>query len=95
MICLTKSMLPVYSESVANKEATRFDSLNTSKRTDRAMRFFYVRMSLHAFFGRQWRGSLRACWFPLVYQSVNPTICRPPRLTVGSGSTAHQGACHD
>lgn len=83
-----------YASDIPEKEGNGFDSLNTSKRTDRATRFFFVRMLLRVSYERRWRGGLRACWFPLVYQSVNPTTCRSPRLTAGRGVTTHQGGSH-
>ena len=78
-----------YDSNVPDKEGAGFDSLNTSKRTDRAMRFFYVRMPSCALYERRWRGGPRACWFPLVCQSVNPAIRRSPCLTAGRGVTTH------
>jgi hypothetical protein len=72
-------------------EELGFDSLITQERTDGAMPFFYVRMLSRSFYERRWRGSLRAYWFSFVYQSINPVICRSPRLIAGSGSTAHKG----
>jgi hypothetical protein len=77
-----------YRGAVPEKEGAGFDSLNAIKRTHRAMRFFYVCSSPIVLNGRRWWGSLRACWFSFLHQSVNPTICRPPHLTVGRGSTA-------
>jgi hypothetical protein len=71
------------------KEGTRVESLNTSKRTNGAMPFFLVRQLSHAY-GRRWRGSLRACRVPLVFRSLNPVICRSPHLRVGNGLTVHQ-----
>ena len=83
-----------YASDIPEKEGNGFDSLNTSKRTDRVTRFFFVCMLLRVSYERRWRGGLRACWFPLVYQSVNPTTCRSPRLTAGRGVTTHQGGSH-
>ncbi len=75
---------------VPEKEGAGFSSLKVQKRTNGAMPFFYVRMPLIVLYGRQWRGSLRACWFPFVHQSANPVICRPPHLAVGHGLTAQK-----
>lgn len=72
-----------YPTHAPEKEGARFGSLNTSKRTDRASRFFFVRLPSCASMGRRWRGSLRARWFALVYQSSNPAICRSSRLEAG------------
>ena len=77
-----------YRLMVSEKKENGFDSLNAKKRTNRAMRFFYVRLPLFVLNGRRWRGSLRACWYSFLRRSVNPIICRPPRLTAGGGLTA-------
>lgn len=87
--CQTRT--PYYSH-VPEKKGNRFGSLKSQKRTDRATRFFFVRMPLSAFYERRWRGSLRACWFSFVHQSSNPATCRPPRLEAGRGLTAQKEA---
>lgn len=74
--------------NVPEKEGAGFDRLTAKKRTDGAMPFFYVCMSSHVLNEWRWRESLRACWFSFLHQSINPTICRSPRLIAGSGSTA-------
>lgn len=81
-----------YSVSVPDKEGNRLGRLKRKKRTHRAMRFFYVRMLLRVSYGRQWQGSLRACWFFFFHQSTNPAICRSPRLVAGRGVTAKKEA---
>lgn len=81
-----------YSSSVPDKEGNRLGRLKRKKRTYRAMRFFYVRMLLRVSYGRQWQGSLRACWFFFFHQSTNPAICRSPRLVAGRGVTAKKEA---
>ena len=86
----TRRRRTAYSSHVPDKEGNRLGRLKVQKRTDRAMRFFYVRMLSHALYERRWRGSLRACWFSFVHQSTNPVICRSPRLVAGSGSTAQR-----
>jgi hypothetical protein len=75
---------PYYS-FVPDKEGNGFSSPITQKRTDRAMRFFYVRMPSCALYGRRWQGSLRARWLSFVCRSTNPVICRSPRLVAGRG----------
>lgn len=84
-IGLARHRRTAYDSGVPDKEGARLGRLNTHKRTDRAMRFFYVRMPSCALYERRWRGSLRACWFSFVYQSSNPAICRSPRLDAGRG----------
>ncbi|MET3130285.1 hypothetical protein AAKU55_000538 [Oxalobacteraceae bacterium GrIS 1.11] len=87
MLALARRRRTAYYADVPDKEGNRFDSLNRKKRTNRAMRFFYVHMPSCAFYERRWWGSLRACWFFFFRQSVNPAICRSPRLTAGHGTT--------
>ncbi len=82
--------LASYACCVPEKKGNKFDSLNCTRRTNRAMRFFYV---CHAFVRTLWAamvGSLRAAGY-LVHQSVNPAICCPPRLTAGRSVTTVQG----
>jgi hypothetical protein len=88
----TRRRRTAYSSHVPDKEGNGFGSLNAKKRTDRAMRFFFVRMLSHALYERRWQGSLRACWFSFLRQSSNPVICRSPHLEVGRGSTANKEA---
>ena len=75
-------------ERVPDKEGNGFDSLIAKERMNGAMPFFYVCMSSRVLNERRWRGSLRAYWFSFLHQSINPVICRSPRLIAGSGSTA-------
>lgn len=81
-----------YYSHVPDKEGNRLGRLKSQKRTDRAMRFFFVRMPLSASYERRWRGSRKACWFSFVHQSSNPATCRPPRLDAGRGLTAQKEA---
>jgi Rha family phage regulatory protein len=74
-----------YYSAVPDKEGNGFDRPTTQKRTDRAMRFFYVRMPSCALYERRWWGSLRARWLSFVCRSINPIICRSPRLIAGRG----------
>lgn len=81
-----------YDSPIPEKEGIRLGRLHAQKRTDRAMRFFYVRLPSCVSYERRWRGSLRACWFSFVRQSTNPAICRSPRLVAGRGLTAQKEA---
>lgn len=81
-----------YDPCVPEKKGNRFGSLNRKKRTNRAMRFFYVRVLSHVSYERRWQGSLRACWVFFFHQSSNPVICRPPRLEAGRGLTVKKEA---
>lgn len=100
-IALAPALLPAalarrrrraYASDVPEKEGNRYGSLKSQKRTDRATRFFYVRMPSCAFNERRWRGSLRACWFSFVHQSSKPATCRSPRLEARRGLTAQKEA---
>lgn len=84
-IALARCQQTEYSPYVPDKEGNGFDSSTTQKRTDRALRFFYVRMPSCALYERRWRGSRKARWLSFVCRSVNPVICRSPRLTAGRG----------
>lgn len=88
-IILARHRRSPYDSAVPEKKGNRLGRLNTSKRTRRAMRFFFVRMLLSVSYERRWQGSLRACWFPLVCQSTNLAIRRSPRLVAGRGVTTH------
>ncbi|MGZ9045939.1 MAG: hypothetical protein ACXW24_16075 [Telluria sp.] len=90
-IFLAQRRRTAYDSDVPEK-GNRFGSLNRKKRTDRAMRFFYVRMLSHVSYERRWQGSLRACWVFFFHQSSNPVICRPPRLEAGRGLTVKKEA---
>jgi hypothetical protein len=81
-----------YDAIVPDKEGNRLGRLNRKKRTDRAMRFFYVHMPSYVSYERRWRGSLRACWFFFFHQSTNPAIRRSPRLVAGRGLTVKKEA---
>jgi hypothetical protein len=77
----------LYAGGVPEKKGTGLGRLIRKKRTDRAMRFFFVRMPSYVSYERRWWGRLRACWFFFFHQSANPAICRSPRLAVGRGLT--------
>lgn len=83
---------PAYDYSVPEKKGTWLGRRNRKKRTNRAMRFFYVCMPLFVSYERRWRGSPRACWFFFFHQSTNPATCRPPRLVAGRGLTVKKEA---
>jgi hypothetical protein len=91
---LTPSPGMAYASFVLDKERNGFDSLIYKKRTGRAMRLFYVRMLSFVPMGGGSREA-SACRFSFLYRSVNPVICRPPRLTAGSGSISQKGVSHD
>lgn len=88
-INLARYLRTPYDPAVPEKKGNRLGRLNTSKRTDRAKRFFYVRMLLSVSYERRWQGSLRACRFALVCLSTNLAIRRSPRLVAGRGVTTH------
>ena len=80
----------VYSGSVAEKEATWGESQKRQRRTTAARRYFFVRTMLCL----QWAavvGRLRPAGF-LCHRSLNPIICRPPRLRARSGLTDKGGS---
>lgn len=81
-----------YYPSVPEKKGIWLGRRNRKKRTNRAMRFFYVCMPLFVSYERRWRGSLRACWVFFFHQSTNPATCRPPRLVAGRGLTEKKEA---
>lgn len=81
-----------YALCVPEKKGTRLGRLNWKKRTNRAMRFFFVRMPSFVSYGRRWWGRLRACWFYFFHQSANPAIRRSPHLAVGRGLTVKKEA---
>jgi len=83
-----------YASAVPEKKGNGFDSPTYKKRTGRAMRLFYVRMLSFVPMGGGSREA-QACRFSFLYRSVNPVICRPPRLTAGSGSISQKGVSHD
>lgn len=91
-ITLARRRRTAYDSPVPDKEGNRLGRLNAKKRTNRAMRFFYVRTPSCALYERRWQGSLRACWFSFLHQSTNPVICRSPRLVAGRGLTAKKEA---
>lgn len=87
------SFKPAYSQPVADKEATGFDSSNYSRRITATRRLFFVRITSVCLLWAAVVGRLRPAGF-LECRSVNPAICRSPRLTAGSGLTATQGGHH-
>lgn len=91
-IILARHRRRPYDSDVPDKEGNRLGRLNRKKRTDRAMRFFYVCMPLHVSYERRWQGSLRACWVFFFHQSTNPAICCSPRLVAGRGLNAKKEA---
>lgn len=79
-----------YAGFVAEKEATWGESQKRQRRTTAARRYFFVRIMLCL----QWAavvGRLRPAGF-LCHRSLNPTICRPPRLRARSGLTDKGGS---
>ena len=89
---LDSGLLAVYPQLVAEKKATEFDSSKYSRRTTATWRLFFVRTMLSLLWAAV-VGRLRPAGF-LEYRSVNPAICRPPRLTARGGLTATQGGSH-
>lgn len=88
---LTRLRQVRYSASVADKDAAEFDSSKCIRRTPASWRLFFVRNASVCPF--QWAavvGSLRAAG-TRVHRSVNPAICRPPRLTERRGVTLAHG----
>jgi hypothetical protein len=83
---------PEYLKPVADKEATEFDSSNYQRRTSATRRYFFVRTMLCLLWAAV-VGRLRPAGF-LWYRSVNPAICRPPRLTVRGRINATKGGSH-
>lgn len=82
-----------YSGCVTEKEVTEFDSSICMRRTSALRRLFFVRSTLVCSLRAAVVGSLRAAGFRM-RRSVNPAICRPPRLTAGSGLTTAYGGSH-
>lgn len=82
-----------YPSDVPEKEGNGFESPNyTGRRAAPCGNFFVCIASVRL----QWAavvGSLRAAGFR-VYRSLNPTICRPPRLRAGRGVTTTHGGSH-
>jgi len=82
-----------YYSSVPEKKGARFDSLNTQSAQTAPCGFFMcvcLRAPSMSGGGGEVFGpaGLFGC------QSVNPAICRSPRLTAGCGLTATQGGSH-
>ena len=72
-----------YTRNVSETTDTGFSSLVNVRRTTAAVRFFYVRSPLHAYFyGRALAGSLRAAGC-LHFRSANPTSCPPTPFSSG------------
>lgn len=90
LILLAKLTRLRYSANVPEKKGNKFSSLNCTRRTNRAMRFFYVRYAFAHSLWAAMAGSLRAAGY-LVHQSANPAICCPPRLAAGRSVTTVQG----
>lgn len=92
--CLTLLGGLVDTQPVLEKERTGFDSSTCTRRTNGAMPFFYVCACLRSSsMSGDGGGAARLAGY-LVRRSVNPAICRSPRLTAGRGCTV-QGQHHD
>ena len=83
-----------YYANVPEKEGTGFDSLNHQSAQTAPCGFFScacLRASLPMGGGGREAFGLAGFFGD---QSVNPAICRPPRLTAGRGVSTHQGGSH-
>ena len=85
---LTPSAAAAYSGVVPEKEGAWGESQNRQGRTDGAMPFFFVRayLRMSPMDGDGGRAARFAGF--LCHLSLNPAICRPPRLR--AGCTVHQ-----
>ncbi len=90
---LAAAINPRYAVGVADKEATGFESPNYTGERAAPCGYFFVRF---ASVRLQWAavvGSLRAAG-RRVCRSLNPAICRPPRLRARRGVTHTHGGSH-
>ena len=85
-------LLPEYSRRVPEKKGTWGESQKRQRRTAAAKRYFFVRTMLILLWAAV-VGRLRPAGF-LCHRSLNPAICRPPRLRAGRGITADKGGHH-
>jgi hypothetical protein len=98
-LCATSGTLPpalarrrrsAYASDVPEKEGNGFDSPNYTGRRAAPCGYFFVCIASVRLQWAAMAGSLRAAGFR-VYRSVNPAICRPPRLTASGGVTTTHG----
>lgn len=73
----------VYATRVPEKEGTRFGSLNSQKRINRAMRFFYACLPSRILNGVAVAGEPSGSLVYFCGQSSKPAICRSSRLEAG------------
>ena len=81
-----------YAKAVPEKKGTEFDRSIRQRRTTAARRYFFVCAMLRPLWGAV-AGRLRPAGF-LCHRSINPAICRPPRLIAGGGLTTDKAGSH-